>query len=163
MALPKPHDGLVIRYGYLWHWQHKQGQEEGKDRPCMILRFFEKPDTGERRAIVLPISHTAPDQQRYQEGIKLPAETNRRLGLDDEQSWLIVSESNRFTWPGPDVRPVDANRDAYGPMPPGLYAKSRDRYLERARARQTRTVERTDANPEVETKATQALDRRSES
>ena len=129
MPLPKPHDGFVIRYAYLWHWQHKRGQEEGRDRPCMILRAYEKADTGEKRAIVLPISHTAPDPRRDQEGIELPAATSRRLGLDHERSWLIVSESNRFTWPGPDVRPVDDKWDAYGPMPPGLYVKSRDRFL----------------------------------
>ena len=119
----------------------------------MILRIFETPNTGERRAIVLPISHTAPDPQRHQEGIKLPVETSRRLRLDDEQSWLIVSESNRFTWPGPDVRPVDAKRDAYGAMPPGLYTKSRDRFLARARERRARMVERTDADPEARLEA----------
>ena len=60
-----------------------------------------------------------------------------------QSPWLIVSESNRFTWPGPDVKPVDARRESYGPMPPRLYVKARDRFLERARERCIETVERT--------------------
>lgn len=142
MALPTPHDGLVIRYGYLWEWQRRRGQEEGRDRPCMILRIFKTPAEQTRRAIVIPISHTPPDPERDQEGFEIPIVTGRRLGLDEERSWLIVSECNRFTWPGPDVRSVDTRRDAYGPMPPGLYAKARDRFLARAQERRLKTVER---------------------
>jgi hypothetical protein len=35
ITLPKPEPGLVIRYSYLWHDEHRQGREEGvKDRPA---------------------------------------------------------------------------------------------------------------------------------
>jgi hypothetical protein len=33
-------------------------------------------------------------------------ETKRRLGLDAEQSWIMITEANGFVWPGPDLRPV---------------------------------------------------------
>ena len=36
--------------------------------------------------------------------IELPQQTKTRLGLDDERSWVIVSEANDFAWPGPDLR-----------------------------------------------------------
>jgi hypothetical protein len=40
MAIPTPEVGLVISYGYLWHYEHQAGQEEGrKDRPCVITEM----------------------------------------------------------------------------------------------------------------------------
>jgi hypothetical protein len=30
--------------------------------------------------------------------------TNQRLGLDAERSWVMLTEANRFVWPGPDLR-----------------------------------------------------------
>ncbi len=44
----------------------------------------------------------------------------RRLGLDDERSWVVLSEGNRFLWPGPDLRPARpeaAATIAYGQLP----------------------------------------------
>ena len=30
--------GHILRYSYLWHWQHLEGREEGdRDRPCLVL------------------------------------------------------------------------------------------------------------------------------
>lgn len=53
----------------------------------------------------------------------LPLNSRRRqtrLGLDDERSWVVLTEANRFVWPGPDLRPLrfgDAASIAYGPYP----------------------------------------------
>jgi hypothetical protein len=33
----------------------------------------------------------------------------RHLGLDDEPSWIITTEVNRFVWPGPDIRVVEGS------------------------------------------------------
>jgi hypothetical protein len=30
----------------------------------------------------------------------MPAETQRRLGLDDQRSWIVVGEANVLVWPG---------------------------------------------------------------
>jgi hypothetical protein len=49
------------------------------------------------------------------EAIENPPATKRRLGLDDERSWIVLTESNRFVWPGPDVRPVDGESGYHGP------------------------------------------------
>lgn len=50
---------------------------------------------GSRIVGVVPITHTAPASP--DEGLELPADTKRRLGLDDERSRAIVTECNRFT------------------------------------------------------------------
>ncbi|WP_371072442.1 MULTISPECIES: hypothetical protein [unclassified Sinorhizobium] len=55
--------------------------------------------------------------------IEIPAATKHRLGLDDERSWIVLTESNRFVWPEPDVRPIDSDGGYYGPLPPALFAE----------------------------------------
>jgi hypothetical protein len=33
------------------------------------------------------------------------------LGLDAERCWIMVTEINRFIWPGPDLRPIRRDGD----------------------------------------------------
>ena len=44
---------------------------------------------------VLPITHVQPRTVR--EGVKIPAPVKRHLGLDDERSWIMVSEGNELS------------------------------------------------------------------
>eukprot|EP01037_Dinobryon_pediforme_P018683 gene18683-18982_t len=117
---------MVIRYAYLWRSEHEKGIEEGsKDRPCAVLLAVTD-ESGDRKVVVLPITHTPPRDLAV--AIEIPAVTKRRLGLDDERSWIVVEESNRFTWPGPDLRPMksgDASTVVYGELPADLFRKSR--------------------------------------
>ncbi|GLU29856.1 hypothetical protein Brsp01_50890 [Brucella sp. NBRC 12950] len=93
-----PKVGLIFRYTYLWHWQFEQGREEGdKDRPLLVMAITTTLEDGSPVVRVLPITDTPP--QRADEAIEIPAATKRRLGLDDERSWMVLSESNRFVWP----------------------------------------------------------------
>ena len=103
MAFPDPVPGLVIRYSYLWASEHARGQEEGvRDRPCaVILATANK--AGDQVVTVLPISHTPPSNPLL--AVEIPAAVKRRLKLDDDRSWVVLAEANRFTWPGPDLRP----------------------------------------------------------
>lgn len=102
MAYPEPVAGLVIRYAYLWRDEHLTGQEEAaKDRPCAIILALKRTDDG-HQVFVLPITHAAPSDPN--DALEIPAETERRLGLDDEQSWIVLTEANEFIWPGPDLR-----------------------------------------------------------
>lgn len=95
---PDPVPGLVIRYSYLWRREADQGREEGvKDRPCAIVAAV-KNDPGGQTVYVLPITHSTPID--HSEAIELPQQTKLRLGLDGERSWVIISEANRFSWPG---------------------------------------------------------------
>jgi hypothetical protein len=63
------------------------------------------------------------------------------------RSWALVSEANRFLWPGPDLRPVsrgEADRFDYEPLPPALYRQIRNRFLACAAAQRLSIVGRTE-------------------
>lgn len=64
-----------------------------------------------------PITHHPP--QRTTDTVVLPAAVKRRLGLDDNTSWIVTTEANAFAWPGPDVRPIRGRNPTaviYGPI-----------------------------------------------
>jgi len=134
---------LVIHYAYLWHREAVTGQQEGtKDRPCAVVLAV-RDDDGADRVYVLPITHAEP--RLPDEGLELPAAVKARLGLDDERSWVVVSEGNAFNWPGPDLRPLagqGAASVAYGFLPPRFFRIVRDRFLNCVRMRQARLVSR---------------------
>lgn len=135
----------MISYSYLWAREHKRGQEEGlKDRPCAIV-VVSQLDDGEHVVTVLPISH-AP-QADPMLSVEIPTPVKRRLKLDDERSWIVLSEANRFIWPGPDLRPVtpgDAASVAYGLLPFALFEEVRMKLIAAIRAKRTRIVPRND-------------------
>ncbi len=135
--------GYVFRYSYLWHWQHLEGRDEGdKDRPCLVLALVTTLEDGTPVVRVLPITHSPPT--RADDAIEIPPATKRRLGLDDERSWIVLAESNRFAWPGPDIRPVDTDSGYFGPLPPALFAEVKRRFVELARAQRHRAAARSD-------------------
>ena len=145
MPLPEPVPGLVIRYSYLWAEEHGRGQEEGvKDRPCAVILVSTDED-GERWVTVLPVTHAPPSVPEL--AVEIPAATKRRLGLDDERSWVVLSEANRFLWPGPDLRPVtpaDAASVAYGQLPYALFEEIRTKFIAAIRARRAGMVPRSE-------------------
>jgi len=130
VSFPNPVAGLVIRYAYLWRSEHERGLEEGaKDRPCAVLLSIID-EAGEKKVVVLPITHTPPHDHTL--AVEIPAATKRRLGLDDERSWIVLAEANRFTWPGPDLRPRisgDGMTVAYGELPGDLFRTVREKWL----------------------------------
>lgn len=142
MAIPLPQPGQVIRYAYLWWNESRSGREHGlKDRPCgIVLTRLTK--AGNTVAYILPITHTAP--LREEDGIEIPQATKRRLGLDDERSWIITTELNRFTWPGPDIRTVASGGYLYGYLPEKLMSLVLDQVRKHAREKRLNTVSRTE-------------------
>lgn len=101
----EPKVGWVFRYSYLWHWQHLDGREEGdKDRPAVVLAIVAMLEDGTPAVRVLPITHSPPSDPH--DAIEIPPATKRRLGLDDERSWIVLTESNRFVWPDAAKRPL---------------------------------------------------------
>jgi hypothetical protein len=140
-----PQPGLVIRYSYLWASEHDEGREEGvKDRPCALIAAIKSEEDGELRVLVLPITHSPPD---VTDGVEIPAIIKERLDLDSDRSWIVLSESNEFVWPGPDLRRVpglDPNAIAYGMLPPGFFAVVRQRFVELVRDGKSRRVSRTE-------------------
>jgi hypothetical protein len=104
-----------------------------------------KDEKGKARVYVLPITHSPPDKDT--EAIAIPPPVTRRLQLEEGRSWIVVSEANLFTWPGPDLRFLPGKGPesaAYGFLPPALFRSVRDRFLERARRRQAGLVPRTE-------------------
>jgi hypothetical protein len=135
MLLPNPVPGLVIRYSYLWHREYLEGIEEGqKDRPAAIVAAIHKEAEGQR-VLVLPITHQEPYDKRT--AIEIPQTVKKRLGLDEDRSWVVISEYNEFLWPGPDLRRITGAPDnsvAYGMLPPSLFAIIKRALLKRFKA-----------------------------
>ena len=105
MPIPAPEPGLVISYSYLWHYEHGAGRDEGrKDRPSVIVLAIERPANDTTVVVVLPITHTPPADPVG--AVEIPAAVKRHLGLDDERSWIVVTEGNEFDWPGYDLRKI---------------------------------------------------------
>lgn len=144
MAYPTPEPGLVIRYAFLWREAAARGQEEGeKDRPCAVVMTAAN-NQGDTIVVVLPITHTPPKHADL--AVEIPAATKRRLGLDEERSWIVVTDANRFIWPGPDLRPRvagDAASVAYGLLPAALFREVRDKLARAIEVRLARAVART--------------------
>lgn len=145
MAIPEPVPGLVVRYSYLWLDEYRAGREEGtKDRPCAIV-LLANPNEGERVVTVLPITHAPPANP--EQAVEVPLRTKQRLGLDEDRAWIILSEANRFVWPGPDLRPARPRDDgniAYGMLPYRFFELVRQRFLAAIRARRAGLAHRTE-------------------
>jgi hypothetical protein len=94
--------------------------------------------------MVAPITHTPPAKDSDSEAIELPPRVKQALGLDDEQSWIVLDEVNQFAWPGYDIRPVPGSKDrfAYGCIPPKLYDTIIGGILELAAARRVAEIPR---------------------
>ncbi len=145
MTFPVPVPGLVIRYSYLWRHEQSQGREEGiKDRPCAVLLSV-RDKAGERKVVALPITHTPPRDPAH--GVEIPAATKQRLGLDNARSWIVISESNRFIWPGPDLRFArngDQASVVHGELPAALFEIVRAKWLALFRASKTHIISRSE-------------------
>lgn len=131
MDIPRPVPGLVVSYSYVWASEAAKGIEEGrKDRPCALLAMSFQTEGTRVIAIALPITHTPPGDHAL--AVEIPPRVKKLLGLDDERSWVVVTEYNRFSWPGPDLRPIAGARAdtcVYGLLPAKLYELIRQRFL----------------------------------
>jgi len=143
VPLPDPVPGLVIRYSYLWLDEYRQRREEGtKDRPCAVIVVTTGAED-ERVVTVLPVTHAPPVDRDL--AIEIPLATKRRLGLDQARSWVVLSEANRFIWPGPDLRPAQRNDPAsiaFGLLPYNLFETICQKLLAAIRARRLGIVPR---------------------
>ena len=109
-----------------------------------MLALVETSAEGVRFVRVLPITHSPPVRAHH--AVELPPLVKRRLGLDDHRSWVVLTESNRFAWPGPDLRPprVHTADGYYGPLPPALFAEIRAKFVALARSGEHLPVVRTE-------------------
>ena len=145
MSVPKLRAGLVIGYSYLWARESRAGVEEGvKDRPCAIVAARQMIE-GREIATVVPITHRRPANPA--DAVEIPAALKAHLGLDATPSWIVVTETNDFLWPGPDLRPVSRSKSGtfeFGMLPPRFFTHLRDRILQAHLARKLNRVRRTE-------------------
>ena len=141
MASPEPKPGLVVRYDYLWTHEAAAGHDQGNDRPTCIIAATDSL-VRPRYVVLLPITHTPPTGDTV--GVEVPPKVKQALGLDDEPSWVIVSEHNIDEWPNGGLSSVPGRPGvfAYGFIPPGLFKQIKARFLELARQRKTEAVRR---------------------
>jgi hypothetical protein len=72
------------------------------------------------------------------------SEVRQAIGLDDAESWVIVSEYHIDEWPNGGLSPVPGNVGVFacGFIPPGLFAKIKAGFLELARRGKSDAVRR---------------------
>jgi hypothetical protein len=93
--------------------------------------------------LVAPVTHSAPDVPA--DAIEIPANVKKQLGFDRERSWIVLSELNRFIWPGPDIRPViGSDAPFYDALPDWLFERVRQAVLDHAAAGRLRVTKRTE-------------------
>lgn len=100
---------------------------------------------GETKVLVVPVTHSPPIDAAS--ALELPQAVKKHLGLDTERSWVVLSESNLFDWPGPDLRRIGDRDDssvAYGFLPPKFFSEMRRRFAELETAARSRRVQRTE-------------------
>ena len=140
---PVPQPGDVLSYAYLWSHEADAGREDGrKDRPVAVVVAAQTTDR-QVQLLVVPITHREPNA--LQPAIRLPQWVKRDLGLDENPSWIILSELNRFIWPGPDIRIAGSGDDPfYGAIPEGLFVELRDSIVKLATGNKLRMIRRTE-------------------
>lgn len=142
-SLLEPVPGLVISYSYLWKSQAIAGEvSKRKDRPCAIVVATRDQD-GDTIVYVVPITHSAPT--KTEDAIEILAGVKKRIGLDGERSWIVVSEMNCFTWPGVDLRPrsrQELDRFDYGFLPVDLFDRMKRAIISRRKAGALKIVKR---------------------
>ncbi|HET9398893.1 MAG TPA: hypothetical protein VFO45_08760, partial [Sphingomicrobium sp.] len=139
-TIPEPAD--VISYSYLWAREAAEAQEEGlKDRPVVVV--LASVIEGEfTRLIVAPMTHSKPGTG---EGVPVPQAVKRHLSLDDEPSWIVTTEVNRFIWPGPDIRSAKgSDTPLYGAIPSKLFDQVKQQISANHQVQQTSVVKRTE-------------------
>jgi hypothetical protein len=146
MRLPTPKSGLVISYSYLWRNEARTGLMEGrKSRPCAIVLVIQKDEGNGPQVTVAPITHSQPQDPSV--ALEIPSTVKRHLGLDGERSWVILDEFNVFTWPGFDLASVAGAKERcdYGFMPPYLFRKIIEKFIELRRQKRIVATLRDDA------------------
>jgi hypothetical protein len=149
---PEPQVGLVISYACLWSEEAEKGRVEGrKDRPCAIILAIDEPaDAAHQRkhVAVVPITHSRPHNPNV--AVEIPAGVKKHLGLDSDPSWVILDELNEFVWPGFDLRPIkgDDSRIDYGLLPPKLFDRLIEKFVELREQGNVAQTSRDDASEE---------------
>lgn len=142
-TIPKPSN--VLSYSYLWAHEAARGEEDGrKQRPVVVVIARAEVD-GNTELLVVPVTTQPPSEPG--DGFEIPTRVKAHLGLDAARCWILVTELNRFRWPGPDIRPIergDQRTPYYGFIPQALFDAVLAAVIERAERKQLRVTMRGD-------------------
>ena len=109
-------------------------------RPCVIMDI--QLNEGLPTTVELaPITHGL---EARNQGVQIPLQAARNLGLDNEQQFLKTSEANITACPTPFIK--DSEESVYGRLPAGTYRQARNQYLEHAKTQSQDVDRRTDEN-----------------
>ena len=67
------------------------------------------------------MTHSPTEEAR---SIAIPPRVKRHLGLDDDDSWIVLDEANEFFWPGVDLRPISRSKPGiwtFGVLPAEIF------------------------------------------
>jgi hypothetical protein len=133
----KPHPGMVVHYEYLWHSEHESGLEDGhKARRCIVI------DDENGIVTVSPITHKQP--AKIMDGIEIPENVKTLLNMDQDRSWVICTEVNRFSWVGPDLKNIPRKKSfVHGTIPNSFYQKVLQRISYNSEGGVLKTIART--------------------
>jgi hypothetical protein len=132
---------MVLRYDYLWSREALQGRQQSKDRPtCLVAASDSR--TNPRYVVLLPITHSPPSADTI--GIAIPTKVKKAIGLDNEPSWVIISEYNVDEWPNAGLTQIPGNPGiySYGFLPPSLFATVKSKFGDLVREKRSRSVKR---------------------
>ncbi len=95
-----------------------------------------------RFVVILPITHSAPVGDTV--ALEIPPKVACALGVDEERGWIVVSDHNVDEWPNAGLAPIPGRPDlfSYGFIPPGLFVRIKDKFLELADAGRSTGVRR---------------------
>ena len=141
MPLPQPEPGMILRYDYLWSREALQGRQQGKDRPTCLVAASDG-QANPRYVVLLPITHSPPSGDTV--GIEIPHAVKKAIGLDNEPSWVIVSEYNVDEWPNAGLSQIPGKPGAYiyGFMPPKLFRSVKQLFVELISQKRSKSVKR---------------------
>lgn len=106
----------------------------------VVARIDQAADT---LILAAPVTHAAPPNDA--EAIEIPANVRKQLGLDRDQSWIMVNELNRFIWPGPDIRPAPGRETPlYDALPDWLFERVREGILRQNSSGRLKVTKRTE-------------------
>ena len=92
--------------------------------------------------LVAPVTHTAPEKS--DDAVEIPPNVKKQLGLDKDRSWIMVTELNRFIWPGPDIRPrLETSAPFYDALPDWLFERVRSAVLQQSSRGRLKITRRT--------------------
>ena len=141
MAIPDPEPGLVVHFNYLWTSEFDRGRQEARyPRPCAIVLSYRRSADGAMIAMLAPITHAEPRPD--DRAIEIPLAVKKRLGMDDQRSWVVVDEVNETVWPGYDLQTNAQGQYAYGFIPPTLFRRIKAEMLQLLKASRLKRVPR---------------------